>query len=268
MNIVKASLELFLRGKIMIDTHAHYDDRQYDNDRDSLLESIFQNGVSKIITCATNFDNAEDVLRLCEKHKNLYAAVGVYPHETVLDKWDKSRFLDLLSHKKVVCVGEIGLDYHYDTAPRETQLEWIKNQLEVANEVNLPVTFHDREAHKDTMEILKKYRPKGAVHCFSGSVELARETVKLGLYIGVGGVLTFKNARVLKQVVEDTSIEKILLETDAPYMSPTPFRGKRNQSDYMIYIAEQIAQIKGMPVEEVIEITSANATELFKFKEG
>ena len=245
----------------MIDTHAHYDDSRICG----IIPEVFKNGVDKIITCATNFDDAEKVLELCEQYDNLYAAVGVYPHETIKYMWDKERLKSLAMHKKVVAIGEIGLDYYYDDSPRKTQLEWLENQLSLANELGLPVTFHDRDAHGDTMNMLRKFKPKGAVHCFSGSVQTARETVALGMYIGVGGVLTFKNARVLPQVVEDIPLSRILLETDAPYMSPVPMRGKPNRSDYMIYTAKKIAEIKKITVDEVVNTTTANAETLFGF---
>ena len=247
----------------MIDTHAHYDDSRISG----IIPEVLANGVDKIITCATNFDDAMAVLKFCERYDNMFAAVGVYPHETIKYEWDKERLKSLAMHKKVVAIGEIGLDYYYDDSPRKTQLEWLSNQLSLANELGLPVTFHDRDAHGDTMNMLRKYKPRGAVHCFSGSVELARETVALGMYIGVGGVLTFKNARVLPQVVEDVPLSRILLETDAPYMSPVPMRGKPNRSDYMIYTAKKIAEIKKITVDEVIKATDENANTLFKFDE-
>mgnify|MGYP004607928095 FL=1 len=247
----------------MIDTHAHYDASQFDGERDEVIRDVFANGVDKIITCATNFEDGANVLELCEKYDGMYAAIGIYPHETVKYEWDKQRLVDMISHEKVVAVGEIGLDYYYDDSPKDTQIKWVENQLALANELDLPISFHDREAHFDTMELLKKYRPKGVVHCFSGSVESAKETVKLGLSLGIGGVLTFKNARVLPEVVKAVSLDKLVLETDAPYMSPTPFRGKRNRSDYMIYVAEKIAEIKNETVEKVIDETSQNAKKLF-----
>lgn len=245
----------------MTDTHAHYDDSRIVG----IIPEVFNNGVDKIITCATNFDDAEKVLDLCEKYDNMFAAVGVYPHETVKYTWNKEQLRTLAAHKKVVAIGEIGLDYYYDDSPREVQLEWLENQLMLANELGLPVTFHDRDAHGDTMQILQKYKPRGAVHCFSGSVQTAHEITALGMYIGVGGVLTFKNARVLPQVVKEIPLCRLLLETDAPYMSPVPMRGKPNRSDYMIYTAQKIAQIKEITTDEVIKATDDNAKTLFGF---
>ena len=265
-----SSLKVFLRVQRldkmqkMIDTHAHYDDEIFENNLSDVLNEINQNGVEKIVTCSVNLDNAEKVLSLCEKYDMLYAAVGIYPHDTKEHPLDKEKFLNLLKHEKVVAVGEIGLDYYYDDSPKETQIAVLRKQLEIANEVGLPITFHDREAHGDTLDLLKEFKPKGVVHCFSGSIEMAREIVKLGMYLGVGGALTFKNARVLPGVVKEIPLENLVLETDAPYMTPVPFRGKCNRSDYMIFIAEKIAEIKGVSVDEVVSITTENANKIFK----
>lgn len=250
---------------MIIDTHAHYDDGQFEGELSQLLQEMQANGVEKIITCGVNLDNSEEVLALCDKHEMLYAAVGIYPHETHKQNYHRGRLERLASHKKCVAIGEIGLDYYYDDAPRETQLDFVCKQLELANELDLPITFHDREAHADTMEVLKKHKPKGVVHCFSGSKEMAKEIVKLGMYLGIGGALTFKNARVLPEVVSEIPLEKLVLETDAPYMSPVPYRGKRNRSDYILHIAEKIAEIKGISVEEVLKVTRQNAIDIFKF---
>lgn len=250
---------------MITDTHAHYDDRQFDGDLPKLLDEMRQNGVDKIITCGVNLKNSEEVLKLCEKYDMLYAAVGIYPHETSGQNFDRTLLEKLAKHKKTVAIGEIGLDYFYDDSPRETQIDVLCKQLEVANDMNLPVTFHDREAHADTLELLKKYKPKGVVHCYSGSTQMAKEIVKLGMFLGIGGALTFKNARVLPEVVKEIPLESLVLETDAPYMSPVPFRGKRNRSDYILNIAEKIAEIKNIAVDEVLRTTSNTANEIFKF---
>lgn len=247
----------------MIDTHAHYDDERLCDD--ALIREVFRHGVQRIVTCATSFDNAERVLSLCERYEGMYAAIGVYPHETAKYTWDEARLCALLRHKKAVAVGEIGLDYYYDDAPREVQLEWAKRQIELANRLGLPISFHDRDAHGDSMNLIRQYKPRGSVHCFSGSAQMAREVVACGMYIGVGGVLTFKNARVLPDVVRAVPLTRLLLETDAPYMAPVPMRGKTNRSDYMIYVAEKIAEIKNISVEEVVGATDANANALFEF---
>ncbi|MBQ4155403.1 MAG: TatD family hydrolase, partial [Clostridia bacterium] len=247
------------------DTHAHYDDRQFESDFEQLIDEMRQNGVEKIITCGVTLEDSEKVLQMCEKCDILYAAVGVYPHETHKQPFDAEKLEQLAKHKKCVAIGEIGLDYFYDDSPRDTQIEVLKRQIEVANACQLPITFHDRDAHQDSLEILKKYKPKGVVHCYSGSVEMAKEIVKIGMSLGIGGVLTFKNARVLPDVVREIPLENLVLETDAPYMAPVPYRGKRNRSDYIIHIAEKIAEIKGNSVEEVLRVTNNNAKEIFKF---
>ena len=250
---------------MIIDTHAHYDDEQFEGNLDSLFDEMKQNGVKKIITCATNFSAAEKVLELCEKYECLYAAVGIYPHNTHTCAFDEQKLKELASNKKVVAIGEIGLDYYYDDSPKSVQLESVEKQIILANELDLPVTFHDREAHADSLELLKKYKPKGVVHCFSGSLEMAKEIVKLGMYLGIGGALTFKNARVLPGVVKEIPLENLVLETDAPYMAPVPKRGKVNRSDYIKFIAEKVAEIKEISVDKVYDVTNKNAERIFKF---
>lgn len=249
---------------MIIDTHAHYDDNRFSEDLDQVLQKGLDNGIKAIITCATDFNNVNSVLSLCEKYKHVYGAIGIYPHETHKYEWSKDKLKQLAKSKKIVAIGEIGLDYYYDDSPKETQLFWARNQIELANELNLPISFHDRDAHADTIAILKELKPKGVIHCFSGSAQMAKDVIKLGMYIGIGGVVTFKNARVAVEVVEEIPLEKIVLETDAPYMSPVPFRGKRNQSDYINYTAGRIAEIKNTSLEEVLKITAQNAVELFK----
>ncbi|MBQ2675969.1 MAG: TatD family hydrolase [Clostridia bacterium] len=250
---------------MIFDTHAHYDDERYDEDLDETLSSIFSNGVGNIISCSTDYASIEKTLKLSEKYDNVYAAVGIYPHETHRHgQWDYDKMKNYCSHKKVVAVGEIGLDYYSDDAPKATQKLWVENQILLAKELDLPVLFHDREAHADSLELLKKLTPKGVVHCFSGSVEMARELTKIGMHIGFGGVVTFKNARVAVEVAADVPLEYMLLETDAPYLAPTPHRGERNRSDYIIHVAEKIAEIRGMTTEQIIKITDENARKLFK----
>lgn len=249
----------------MIDTHAHYDDERLLSVIDTLMPEMSENDVEKIITCATDYSSAEKILSLCEKYENLYALVGIYPHETHKCAFDRDKFISLTSHKKVVGIGEIGLDFYYDDAPKDVQLESVTKQIEFANEMGLPISFHDREAHGDSLDLLKKLSPKGVVHCFSGSVEMAKEIVRLGMYLGIGGTLTFKNARVLPQVVKEISLENLVLETDAPYLAPVPHRGKLNRSDYILHVAEKIAEIKGESVQTVLQATTDNAHKIFKF---
>ena len=248
----------------IFDTHAHYDDSRFEEDRDKLLCSLKVKGVSHIVNCGCDLKSSLSTLNLAEKYDFIFAAIGVHAHEaeeTTED--DLAEIEKLYSNKKVVAVGEIGLDYHYDFSPRERQIEIFERQLILANKLNLPVIVHDREAHEDTMNLLKKHRPKGVVHCFSGSAEMAKEIVKLGMYIGIGGAVTFKNAKKPIEVVEYLPLDRLLLETDAPYMTPVPFRGQRCDSAHIAYTAEKIAEIKGIEAQELIDICNENAKRLF-----
>lgn len=250
--------------KNIFDTHAHYDDSRFDEDRDELLSSLCSKGVTNIINCGCDYKSCLTTLELAEKYDFVYAALGVHAHEAEeATEEDFRKIKELYSHKKVVAVGEIGLDYHYDFSPREKQTEVFERQIILAKELNLPIIVHDRESHEDTMKLLKKYRPKGVVHCFSGSVEMAKEIVKLGMYIGLGGAVTFKNARKPLEVAEYLPIEFLLLETDAPYMTPVPFRGQRCDSSHIAYTAEKIAEVKGMDVQELIDKCNENSRRLF-----
>lgn len=248
----------------IFDTHAHYDDSRFDEDRDELISSLREKGVSHIVNCGCDLKSSLTTLALSEKYDFIYAAIGVHAHEAEeATEEDLQEIEKLYQNKKVVAVGEIGLDYHYDFSPRERQLEVFEEQLILSKELGLPVIVHDREAHEDTMTLLKKHQPEGVVHCFSGSAEMAKELVRLGMYIGIGGAVTFKNAKKPVEVVEYLSLDRLLLETDAPYMTPVPFRGQRCDSSHISYTAEKIAQIKGMDVQELIDICSNNAKRLF-----
>ncbi len=251
---------------MIFDSHAHYDSEQFDEDRDALLSSMTEHGVGTILNVGANWDSVTEAVELAHKYPHVYAAVGLHPDEVgVLDE-ERFAFLKEQCQKdKVVAVGEIGLDYYWDTESHEVQKTWFIRQLELARELDLPVVIHSREAAADTLEIMKEYGKglRGVIHCFSYSLELAREYIKMGFYIGVGGVVTFKNGRKLKEIVEEIPLEKILLETDAPYLAPVPFRGKRNDSSYLTYVAKEIANLKGITAEEVIAQTEQNARELF-----
>ena len=250
--------------KNIFDTHAHYDDSRFDEDRTELLSSLCADFVCGIINCGCDLKSSLETVKLTEEHPFVYGAVGVHPHESeTTSESDLEKIKELYKKEKIVAVGEIGLDYFYDFSPRERQIELFRKQIITANELNLPVIIHDRDAHEDTMNILKELKPKGVVHCFSGSAEMAKETLKLGLYIGIGGAVTFKNARKPVEVVEMLPLERLLLETDAPYMTPVPFRGKRCDSSHIAYTAEKIAEIKGMDVQELIDICTENAKTLF-----
>lgn len=247
---------------LIFDTHAHYDDEVFSLDFDDLVFSLKQAGVGGIITCGCDKESSLKAIDLAEKYDIIYAAVGIHPGN-VDDGDTMNDIKPLLSHKKCVAVGEIGLDYYWRQDNKELQKEIFIAQLELAKEYNLPVLVHDRDAHADTLEILKAHKPNGVVHAFSGSVEMAREITKLGMYLGVGGVLTFKNAKALPSVVSDTPMDKILLETDAPYLAPEPFRGKTNHSALIKYTAEKMAEIKGISTDEVLALTFKNAKILF-----
>ncbi len=249
---------------LIFDSHAHYDDRQFDADRDALLTAMPQNGVELILNAATSPKSVKQSIAMAERYPFMYAAVGVHPSE--LDTADLS-FIDemesLYAHPKVVAIGEIGLDYHYDTFPRDLQREWFERQLALAKKLDAPVIVHDRDAHEDTLTLLKKYRPRGVVHCFSGSVEMMRDVVALGMYIGLGGAVTFKNAKKPCAVAAAVDSDKLLLETDCPYMAPVPLRGHRCDSAQIIHTAAKIAELRGVTVEDLLWQTGQNAKTLF-----
>lgn len=253
----------------IFDTHAHYDDAAFDGVRNELLSEIGEKGVGGIINNSTDlFASAERCLEMSKCYEHCYTAVGLHPElvETKGQALDEERLRLLTREEKVVAIGEIGLDYHYSTDRKELQKQVFKRQCEIARELKLPVIVHDREAHGDTLEILSDVGVKGSLHCFSGSVETALELIKLGFYIGFGGVVTFKNARKAVETAEAVPLDRILLETDAPYLAPVPFRGKLCHSAYIYYTAEKIAEIKGLSVEDVISKTTENAERLFNIK--
>lgn len=251
---------------MIIDTHAHYDDEQFDADREELLGSMEEGGIGLIVNVGSTVASWDKIVELTEKYPFVYGAVGVHPDEVgELDEEKFLRMAELLDRDKIVAVGEIGLDYYWDKEKHDLQKEWFVCQLGLAREKEMPVIIHSREAAADTFEIMKQHAAgmKAVIHCYSYSPEMAREYVKMGYYIGVGGVVTFKNAKKLKQVVQEIPLESIMLETDCPYLAPVPYRGKRNCSLYLPYVAEQIAELKGTTVEEVIQQTEKNSRELY-----
>lgn len=251
----------------IFDTHAHYDDEKFREDLEETISSVHQSGVSLIINCGCDPESSKRTLELCDKYDFIYGAVGIHPHEAEGADFEAlEEIKKLASHPKVVAIGEIGLDYHYDFSPRDIQKEVFEKQLILANELDLPVIVHDRESHQDALDLLKKYKPKGVVHCFSGSAETAREVLKLGMYIGLGGAVTFKNAKKPVEVAESIDINRLLLETDAPYMTPFPHRGKRNDSSFIPFTAMKIGEIRGMDPQEVIDIATENGKRLFGVK--
>lgn len=251
---------------MIFDTHAHYDDTQFDSDREELLASMPELGVATIVNVSSTLESCEKCVALAEKYPYVYAAVGIHPDEVgALNEETFAGMEALLGHDKVVAVGEIGLDYYWDHESHEVQEKWFVRQLELARRHNLPIIIHSREAAADTMEIMKVHGQglEGVIHCYSYSKEQAEEYVKMGFYIGIGGVVTFKNAKKLKEVAEVIPLERIVLETDCPYLAPEPFRGKRNQSSYIQYVAEKIAELKGLTAEEVLAVTEANAKRMY-----
>lgn len=252
---------------MIFDTHAHYDDEQFDQDRDELLLSMKAGGIGSIMNVSASFESCEQVLALARKYPFIYAAIGVHPdHVGCLDEEKIEKMKALLGDEKALAVGEIGLDYYWKEEPEDIQKKWFIRQLDMAREMDLPVIVHSRDAAADTLEIMKEHGRDldGVIHCFSYSREMAREYVKMGYYIGIGGVVTFKNARKLKEVAEEVPLASIVLETDCPYLAPVPYRGKRNSSLNLPYVAEEIARIKGITTEEVIEVTEKNAMALYR----
>lgn len=255
---------------MIFETHAHYDDEKFENDRDLLIPDLLSGKISNIINVSSSVESIQTGIALAEKYEKVYAAVGVHPSDIEgLNEENFAWIKEQCNHPKVVAVGEIGLDYYWEKEEevRKSQREWFFRQMKLAEEVNLPVIIHSRDAAEHTMQVMKKVHAEnipGVVHCYSYSLEMAREFVKMGYYIGVGGVVTFKNAKKLKDVVQGIPLERILLETDAPYMAPEPHRGTRNHSGNLPYVAEEIARLKGITSQEVEDITLKNARMLFQ----
>ena len=252
---------------MIFDTHAHYDDDAFDEDREELLAGMNAAGVEYIVNVGASMASSKRSVNLAEKYPFVYAAVGVHPDE--VGELNEEKFAQLkawTSHEKVKAVGEIGLDYYWDKEGHDLQKHWFMRQMELAHECNLPMIVHSREAAKDTLDMIIAAKPlelSGIIHCYSYSVEQAREYLDMGYYIGIGGVLTFKNAKKLKEVAEYAPLSQIVIETDCPYLAPTPFRGKRNDSSKLRYVAEELASIKQVSVEEVIRITNENGRKLY-----
>lgn len=252
---------------MIIDTHAHYDDHAFDEDRNELLNSMQAVGIHRIVNIGASMNSCKKTLRLMEEYDFLYGAIGVHPSEcgelTDEDiKWIKEQ----CQLEKVVAVGEIGLDYYWPEPDREIQKKWFPAQLQIARECKLPVVIHSRDAAKDTLDIMKAEKAGeigGVVHCYSYSKEVARDYLDMDFFFGIGGVVTFNNGRKLKEVVEYIPLDKIVLETDCPYLAPVPFRGKRNDSTKLVHVVEEIATIKGVDTETVIAKTFENAMCLY-----
>lgn len=250
---------------MIFDSHAHYDDTAFDADRDDLLAAFPAGGVIGVINAASDLDSARRSLALAEQYPFFYAAVGIHPEAA--DTYSPAvlpTLETLAAHPRAVAIGEIGLDYHWEeNPPREQQKACFEAHLALANRLSLPVIVHDRDAHEDTLTLLKQYRPQGVLHCFSGSVEMMREAVAMGMYIGLGGAVTFKNARRPLEVAAAVPPDRLLLETDAPYMAPVPCRGHRCDSRMITHTAAVIANVRGISVEEVLQTTAENTRRLF-----
>ena len=249
----------------IFDSHAHYDADWFDEDRDAVLSALPEQGVCAVVQCATDPDSIQKSLALAEQYPYVRVAVGIHPEfvsRATPDWLDAVR--SAAAHPAVCAIGEIGLDYYWeDNAPRAVQLDWCRRQIELALELDLPVIFHDREAHEDTFNLLRELKPRGVVHCFSGSAEMARQITDLGMYVGLGGATTFKNARKPVEVAAALPADRLLLETDAPYMAPVPCRGKRCDSAMIAHTAARIAEIRGVEVDTLLEQTRQNANTLF-----
>jgi len=252
---------------VRFDTHAHYDDARFDEDRDELLSSMPSRGISLIMNPGCDPTTSKKAIAIAEKYPFVYAAVGTHPHEAEeMEDAHIELYRELAKHPKVKAIGEIGLDYYYDMSPRDIQKKWLDRQLSLAGELDLPVIIHERDAAQDVFNAIKAHSPKvrGVYHCYSGSYEMAREIMKLGYYISFTGSITFAKAEKLRSVVERVPLDRIMIETDSPYLTPAPHRGKRNDSGYVHFVAEMIAKLHNVAPEEVIETAMKNGRELFR----
>ena len=256
---------------MIFETHAHYDDEVFNEDREQLLAGLPEKGIGRVINVGASIETTRTTLALAETYDYIYAAVGVHPSDIDgLNEETYSWLKEQTAHPKTVAVGEIGLDYYWDKENHEKQEYWFRRQIALAREEKLPMIIHSREAAADTLRVMKEEKSEeigGVIHCFSYSVEMAEEYLKMGFYLGIGGVVTFKNAKKIKEVVQMAPMERILLETDSPYLAPVPYRGKRNSSLYLPYVVQEIAELKGISEEEVIETTEKNAVRLFRAEE-
>ena len=252
---------------MLIDSHVHLDDRRYNNDRDRIIKGLKDDGVELVINIGAALKTSIASVSLAEKYDNVYATVGVHPHSAKeVDDSTLEILKSFASREKVIAIGEIGLDFHYDNSPRDVQRKWFKKQLDLAKEVDLPVVIHSRSATQETFDIIKEAQDgklRGVLHCYSDSVEIALEYLKLGFYISLAGPVTFNNARVLKEVAKIVPLDRLLIETDSPYLTPTPNRGKRNEPAYVRYVAAEIAELREMSCDELIKATNKNTKKLF-----
>lgn len=253
---------------MIFETHAHYNDEAFSTDREEILAQLSSKGIGEVVNIASDLQSIDECLELAHRYPFMYCALGIHPSDSApLTDGLLDGIREKLRDPRVVAVGEIGLDYYWDTPDREIQKHWFEAQLEMARQADLPVVIHSRDAARDTLQIMKEHRAGeigGVVHCFSYSLEMAREFVEMGFFIGIGGVVTFKNAKKLKEVAAQIPLDHIVLETDSPYLAPVPFRGKRNSSLNLPYIAEAVAQLKGIETAEVVARTEQNARRLYR----
>lgn len=252
---------------MLIDSHAHLDGESFDEDRDALIKSFKDSGVEAVVVPGSDMESSRKIVELVKVYENIYGAVGVHPHEVAgLTESDIDELRKLAGNGKIVAIGEIGLDYYYEYSPRDVQKEYFRKQIALAKELELPIIVHERDAAQDVFQIIREEadgKLTGVIHCYSGSIELAREYIKLGFYISFAGPVTFKNAKKPKEVSKEIPLERLLVETDSPYMTPVPYRGKRNDPTYVRYVAEEIAALKGISFEELAKQTTLNAKKLF-----
>ena len=256
---------------MIIDTHTHYDDKSFDGDRDNLIRNLKKNNIEIVVNASFNIESTNSTIELTKKYDNVYGMVGVHPNDTKDMSEKDIEYLRKVCHlPKIAAIGEIGLDYYWDEPDRKLQKKWFETQLQLSNEEDMPIVIHSRDAAKDTLDIIKQYyrqNTRGIIHCFSYGAEMAREYLNMGFYLGIGGVVTFKNAKKLKEVVAYAPIESIVLETDCPYLTPVPYRGKRNDSRMLSYVVQAIADIKNISASEVIDQTNKNARKVYGVSE-
>lgn len=252
---------------MLFDTHTHMDAPQFDEDREETIQRAVEQGVSRMINIGFNRETIPSTIELAEKYDFIYAAVGWHPVDAItMKEGDLDWIAELCKHEKVVAIGEIGLDYYWDTSPKEIQQEVLRKQIGLARSLGMPISIHNRDAHEDIVRILKEEKASevgGVMHSFSGSWEIAKMCLHMGFHLSFGGPITFKNAKQPKEVLIQTPMDRLLIETDAPYLTPHPFRGKRNETSYVRLVAEAAAQLKGVTLEEIAEITTQNALERF-----
>ena len=253
-----------------IDSHSHLILEAFNNDRDEVIQEALSNGITHIVQSCDNLEEIEKNLTLTNKYETLYSSVGIHPHEAI--KWDKDSYDKIKNYaqeEKVIAIGECGLDFYYNYSPKEVQLKIFKEQIKISNEVSLPLIIHTRDAFNETIEILKELKPvcKGVLHCYTGDLNTANEVINLGFYISFSGIITFKNAGDLKNVAKQIPLDKTLIETDCPFLTPIPHRGKRNEPKFVKLVAEELSKIHNKSIEEIGEITSENAKRLFRIKD-